>query len=98
GGRAQSASAASQRLRGLLVTAQVALTLVLLVGAGLLVRSFLKLLQVDPGFRTESAVAIEMSPPEFGGEDSAPARASFYQHLIARPRGPPVATAIPRVH
>jgi putative ABC transport system permease protein len=94
GGRAQSASAASQRLRGLLVTAQVALTLVLLVGAGLLVRSFLRLLQIDPGFRTESAVAIEMSPPEFEGEDSARRRASFYQQLIERAGALPGVTAI----
>ena len=89
GGRAQSASAASQRLRGMLVTAQVALTLVLLVGAGLLVKSFLKLLQVDPGFRAESAVAMELSPPEFEGEDSAQRRASFYQQLIERAGGDP---------
>jgi len=94
GGRAQSASAMSQRLRGLLVTAQVALTLVLLIGAGLLVRSFLKLLQVDPGFRTESAVAIEMSPPEFGGEDSAQRRASFYQQMIERAGALPGVTAV----
>jgi predicted permease len=94
GGRAQSANAASQRLRGALVTAQVALTLVLLVGAGLLVRSFLKLLQVDPGFRTESAVAMEMSPAEFEGEDSARRRASFYQQLIERAGSLPGVTAI----
>jgi predicted permease len=94
GGRAQSASAASQRLRGLLVTAQVALTLVLLVGAGLLVRSFVKLLQIDPGFRTESAVAIEMSPPEFEGGDSARRRASFYQQLIERAGSLPGVIAI----
>jgi putative ABC transport system permease protein len=94
GGRAQSASAGSQRLRGALVTAQVALTLVLLVGAGLLVRSFLKLLQVDPGFRTESAVAIEMSPPEFDGEDPARRRASFYQQLIERAGALPGVTAV----
>jgi predicted permease len=94
GGRAQSASAASQRLRGALVTAQVALTLVLLVGAGLLVRSFLKLLQVDPGFRTESAVAIEMSPPAFEGENSAQRRASFYQQLIERAGALPGVTVI----
>lgn len=94
GGRAQSASAASQRMRGALVAAQVALTLVLLVGAGLLVKSFLKLLQVDPGFRAESAVAMELTPPEFGGADSAQRRASFYQQLIERAGALPGVTAI----
>jgi predicted permease len=94
GGRGQSASAASQRLRGLLVTAQVALTLMLLVGAGLLARSFLKLLQVDPGFRAESAVAMELSPPEFEGENSAQRRANFYQQLIERAAAIPGVTAV----
>ncbi len=94
GGRAHSASAASQQLRGLLVAAQVALTLVLLVGAGLLVKSFLKLLQVDPGFRAESAVAMELTPPEFEGEDSAQRRASFYQQLIERAGAMPRVTAV----
>jgi predicted permease len=94
GDHSQSASAASQRLRGLLVTAQVALTLVLLVGAGLLVKSFLKLLQVDPGFRTESAVAMELTPPPFEGKDSAQRRASFYQQLIERTGALPGVTAI----
>ncbi|HEV2669188.1 MAG TPA: ABC transporter permease [Blastocatellia bacterium] len=94
GGRAQSASVASQRLRGALVTAQVALTLILLVGAGLLVKSFLKLLQVDPGFRAESAVAMELTPPPFEGEDSAQRRASFYQRLIERAGALPGVMAI----
>ncbi|MGH9936497.1 MAG: ABC transporter permease, partial [Blastocatellia bacterium] len=94
GGRAQSAGAASRRLRGGLVTAQVALTLVLLAGAGLMVKSFLKLLQVDPGFRAESAVVMELTPPEFGGEDSAQRRASFYQQLIERAGALPGVTAI----
>lgn len=52
---------AGKRLRSLLVVVQVALTLVLLVGAGLLGKSFYRLLRVDPGFRTESAVAIKLS-------------------------------------
>ena len=41
----------------------MALTLILLVGAGLLGKSFYRLLQIDPGFRTESAVAMEISTP-----------------------------------
>ncbi len=65
-GRSQSAQAAGRGLRSLLVVAQLALTLVLLTGAGLLGRSFYHVLQTDPGFRTESAVVMELSLPRFG--------------------------------
>lgn len=54
---------AGQRLRGLLVVGQMALTLMLLIAAGLLGKSFYRLLQVDPGFQPESAVAMELSLP-----------------------------------
>ncbi|HLN99945.1 MAG TPA: ABC transporter permease [Pyrinomonadaceae bacterium] len=54
---------AGKHLRNLLVVAQMALTLILLVGAGLLGKSFYRLLRIDPGFRTESAVAMELSLP-----------------------------------
>jgi putative ABC transport system permease protein len=54
---------AGQRLRGLLVIGQMALTMVLLVAAGLLGKSFYLLMQVDPGFETESTVAMELSLP-----------------------------------
>src|SRR5689334_11023124 len=54
---------AGQHSRNLLVVGQMALTLILLVGAGLLGKSFYRLLQIDPGFRTESAVAMELSLP-----------------------------------
>ncbi len=48
------------------MAAQVAVTLVLLVGAGLLGRSFLRVLSVDPGFRTEQVVTLDLS---FSGQD-----------------------------
>jgi ABC-type lipoprotein release transport system permease subunit len=56
-------SQAGQRLRSLLVVGQMALTLILLIAAGLVGKSFYRLLQIDPGFRTESAVAMELSLP-----------------------------------
>ena len=67
---------AGQRSRNLLLVAQTALTLILLVGAGLLGKSFYRLLQIDPGFRTESAVAMELSLP------SPPTDESRYQKLM----------------
>ncbi|HEX6718541.1 MAG TPA: ABC transporter permease, partial [Pyrinomonadaceae bacterium] len=54
---------AGQHSRNVLVIAQMALTLILLVAAGLLGKSFYRLLQIDPGFQTESAVAMDLSLP-----------------------------------
>lgn len=88
-GRGQTANASSHWLRATLVMTQVALTLVLLVGAGLLGKSFMKLLQVDPGFRTDSAVAMEISVPVQSGNNEAQARAYFYQQLLERVRALP---------
>ncbi len=51
------------RLRGILVTAQVAIALVLLAGTGLVLRSLGRLLQVDPGFRTNNLATIRISVP-----------------------------------
>lgn len=57
---------AGQRLRSLLVVVQMALTLILLVSAGLVGKSFYRLLRIDPGFRTESAVAMELNLSRIG--------------------------------
>ena len=88
--RGQSANATSHRLRAMLVATQVALTMVLLVGAGLLIKSFIKVLEIDPGFRTESAVAMEISlsdePPQ--------RRAGFYQQVLERLAALPGITAV----
>jgi predicted permease len=60
GGRARGAS--PQRLRGMLVTAQVAIALVLLVGTGLFTRALSKALSIDVGFRSDSLVLMTMDP------------------------------------
>jgi predicted permease len=61
--RGSSGRRATQRTRSLLVVSEMALAVVVLVGAGLLIRSFIKLIHVDPGFRTEHIVTFEVSAP-----------------------------------
>ena len=58
-GHALTASGTRHRLRSSLVVAQIALAVVLLVGAGLLLRSFVGLLTVDPGFAADKVIAIQ---------------------------------------
>jgi len=60
GGRGTSASGARLRLRGALIVAEVALALVLLVGSGLLIRSFVSLLGVDPGFTAANRGMVQV--------------------------------------
>ena len=60
---------AGRHLRNFLVVTQMGLTLMLMIGAGLLARSFYRLLQIDPGFRTESTVAMELSLPSPGMDE-----------------------------
>jgi len=63
GGRDGSTGAASHRLRGGLVVAEVAMALTLLVGAGLLIKSFTRLQKVNPGFEAGSLLATRLSLP-----------------------------------
>ncbi len=71
------------RVRGVLVTAQFALALVLLIGSGLLLRSFRKLQSVDVGFVPDGRVAIAITPPD-GKYDDAAAAAGLYRRLVDR--------------
>ena len=66
GGRSVSGGAATRRIRRALVVAEFALAIVLLVGAGLLVRSWRYVTRVDPGFRPERVLAMNVTaPPAF---------------------------------
>jgi putative ABC transport system permease protein len=62
--RGSSGRRGAQRTRNMLVVSEVALAVVLLVGAGLLIRSFVKLVNVDPGFRTEHIVSFSVTTPD----------------------------------
>jgi len=62
-GRGHTDSQTSQRISRSIVAAQIAITLALVVGAGLLGRSLLKVLEVDPGFRVDQIIAMDVSLP-----------------------------------
>jgi len=85
GGRGGTAGAGSQRLRGTLVVAEVALSLTLLVGAGLLIRSFLRLQDVDTGFRPEGVLTMRISLPSEKYAKIEQNR-TFFRELLAQIR------------
>src|SRR4030095_8871466 len=69
----------------LLVVSEVALSLVLLVAAGLLIRSFVKLLEVDPGFRPDHVLNVSIPLPASRYPEAAQ-QAAFFQRLLERVR------------
>ena len=81
GGRQTSGS--SHRLRSSLVVFEFALSLVLLVGAGLLARSFLSLLKTDPGFNPDHVLTMNLTLPMLKYKEEAQ-RAAFYSDLVQR--------------
>lgn len=85
-------SVAARRTLSSLVVVEVALALVLLVGAGLTVRSFSTLLQVNPGFEPSHVVAARVFLPTTT-YSQRPQIAQFFEDVIARLRGAPGVTA-----
>lgn len=81
--RGASASKSARRLSDVMVAAEVALALMLLVGAGLLIRSFVQLTSVDPGYRTSGIVAAHIVLPASRYGPSA-SKKQFFDSLIAR--------------
>jgi putative ABC transport system permease protein len=84
GGRGQAGSEGSQRIGQAIVAAQIAITLVLVVGAGLLGRSLLKVLEVNPGFRVDKIVTMDISLPWVEDPKAKAGQAIFFSNLIDR--------------
>jgi predicted permease len=83
GGRSVSGGAATRRIRRALVVAELALAMVLLVGAGLLVRSWWYVTNVDPGFAPERVLMMELSAPTTLQAASAREAASVSAQRVA---------------
>lgn len=83
GGRTGGEGRTSQHLRRLFVAAEAALAVLLLTGTGLLLRSFVKLLEVDPGFRPDHTLTLQVSLPteKYGKPEQSRA---FFHELISR--------------
>ena len=88
GTRGTSGSRRAHRTRNALVVVEVALAMVLLVGAVLLLQTFVRLLSVDPGFRPEGVLTMEVALPR---TYPGPRAAEFFDHVTTR------LTAVPGV-
>ncbi len=88
---ARGGTAASGRGRAILITLEVALSLVLLIGAGLLVKSFAKLASVDPGFKTDHLLIFNIGAPARWTEDQ---QIVFYRQTFEQLREVPGVKAV----
>jgi len=84
GGRGQAGSQGSQRVGRAIVAAQIAITLVLVIGAGLLGRSLMKVLEVNPGFRVDKIVTMDVSLPWVEDPKAKAGQGIFFSKLIDR--------------
>ena len=84
GGRGQAGSQGRQRVGRVIVAAQIAITLVLVVGAGLLGRSLMKVLEVNPGFRVDKIVTMDVALPWVDDPKAKTGQAIFFSKLIDR--------------
>jgi putative ABC transport system permease protein len=85
GGRSATSSPAQHRLRGVLAMAETALALILLVGAGLMMKSMYRLLKVNPGFQSDHVLAMEMDL-RTAQYSKSPAIINFWQQLLEKVR------------
>ena len=97
GGRSTTPGTGGRRLRSVLVVAEIGLTMLLLVGAGLFARSFVSLMRVDPGFDSSGVIALAVGAPADprspAGPAGRPAGAAIEQAIDAVRRVPGVQAA-----
>ena len=86
GGRSGTETLGRSRLRSVLIVAETALAIVLLVGAGLLLRSLVGLGRVDPGFAKDHVITFGLDLP---GRYGHPERVAFYRSLLEQIRATP---------
>ena len=89
GGQKQAGSLRASRLGPFLVTGQVGAAFLLLIGAGLLGRSLLRVLSVEPGFRTERIATLDLSFPPVNTQSDKVRRVEFLNELFAKLRALP---------
>jgi predicted permease len=90
--RSGTASRATMWLRSGLVTGQVAIAFILLIGAGLMLESFRSVLEIDPGFQAEGVVAGVVPLPNSRYPDD-PSRVEFFDRLLQEARALPGVSA-----
>src|SRR5258706_3539541 len=88
GGRSDSGTSRHNRLSSVLVVSEVALSLLLLIGAGMMVRSFVEMLRADLGIRPDNVLALQISLPKETYEDKSK-QLAFYDQLQTRVRSLP---------
>ena len=88
GGRDGRSRRRSNRMQGVLVAAQMAMAVVLLTGSGLMIKSFVSLLSIDPGFGAENVLTLRVTASA-GRYPDGDAVAGFYEELLRRVRALP---------
>ncbi len=97
GGRRPSSGGSRHRLNKALVAAEITLSVVLVVGAGLMLRSIWNLRGVSPGFEPEGVVSIALNPPDTRYPDEAAVR-EYYREVTERVSAVPGVTSLGAIH
>jgi len=84
GDRSSTGGGSRARGRGMLVAAEIAIAVVVLFLSALVIRSFQKLVAVDPGFRTDHLLSVEITVPEPRYGDDSPTTNHFFEQLLDR--------------